>query len=103
VRFLDPVDHGGALTVGFAGRRPVSPQALFSVLDADITLAPAGEHRTHLAFAGSYRAPLGRLGAGLDKAILHRTATATIRALLADVAATLTSPATMAGATCEGG
>jgi hypothetical protein len=67
--------------------------ALFPVLDADISLTPAGQQGILLAPAGSYRAPLGGLGAGLDKAILNRVATATIRALLRNVADTTASPA----------
>jgi hypothetical protein len=94
VSFLDPADCGGATTVGLRWEATGAAAGLFPVLDADITLTPEGEQRTRLALAGSYRAPLGRLGAGLDKAILHRVAAATIRALLADVADALTSPAT---------
>ena len=60
---------------------------LFPVLDADIRLVPAGEHVTWLTMAGSYRPPLGALGDALDRAILHRVATATIRRFLAQVAA----------------
>jgi hypothetical protein len=66
------------------------------VLDADITLISAGEQTTRLALAGSYRPPLGRLGANLDRAILNRVATATIRALLRNVADALVSPSTAA-------
>ena len=51
--------------------------------------------------AGAYRPPLGRLGAGLDQAVLHRVATATMRALLDSVAGAITSPAT-AGQTAHG-
>jgi hypothetical protein len=93
VRFLDPAERDGVMTVGLRWEATGATADLFPVLDADIVLRPEGEHRTQMSFTGSYRAPLGRLGAGLDKAILHRVATATIRALLADVAATLTSPA----------
>lgn len=60
---------------------------LFPVLDADLRLAPAGEHVTLLTIAGSYRPPLGSLGEALDRAILHQIATATIRGFLAQVAA----------------
>jgi hypothetical protein len=59
---------------------------LFPALDADITLTPAGEHATLLRLAGCYRPPLGSLGAGLDRAILHRAAAATIRAFMSRVA-----------------
>jgi hypothetical protein len=40
--------------------------------------------------------PLGRLGAGLDRAVLHHVADATIRALLRHLADALTRPATAA-------
>jgi len=62
--------------------------ALFPVLDADLTLVRAGEG-TVLAVAGVYRPPLGPLGEVLDRAILHRVAAATIRSFLAQVAAQL--------------
>jgi hypothetical protein len=61
--------------------------ALFPVLDADIKLAPAGEQVTLLTMAGSYRPPLGAFGAAIDRVILHRVATATIRGFVARVAA----------------
>ena len=62
--------------------------ALFPVLDADLTIAPAGAG-TMLTMAGSYRPPLGSLGEVLDRTILHRVAAATIRSFLAQVAAQL--------------
>jgi hypothetical protein len=60
---------------------------LFPVLDADLRLAPAGDHCAVLTMAGSYRPPLGSLGAALDRAILHRVADATIRRFVARLAA----------------
>ena len=62
---------------------------LFPVLDADIRLAPAGDHVTVLTMTGSYRPPFGSLGEALDRAILHRVAAATIRSFAAKVAAQL--------------
>jgi hypothetical protein len=53
---------------------------LFPALDADMTLTPAGEHSTTLRLTGVYRTPLGTAGA--DWMIVHRVATATIRAFL---------------------
>jgi len=63
---------------------------LFPVLDADIRLAPAGEHVTVLTMAGVYRPSFGSLGEVLDRAILHRVAAATIRGFVVQVAARIT-------------
>lgn len=51
------------------------------MLDAVLILVPDGGNRTRLALAGSYRPPSGKAGALLDRAIMHRIATATIRSL----------------------
>jgi hypothetical protein len=93
VLFLDPVDSGATMTVAFRWEAAGSASSLFPVLDADMTLSPDSDGRAHLAFVGSYRVPLGRLGAELDKAFLHLVATATIRAFLAGLADELTNPA----------
>jgi hypothetical protein len=66
------------------------------VLDADITLSPSGKQATLLTLAGVYRPPLGSLGAGLDRAILHRVAAATIRNFIHGVAAGITGHAATA-------
>ncbi len=96
VRFLDPVYRGDAMTLGLRWEATGVAGGLFPVLDADITLTPASEHATRLALVGSYRPPLGRLGAALDKAILNQLAAGTIRALLRDVANALANPGTAA-------
>jgi len=62
---------------------------LFPVLDADLRLAPDGDHGTVLTMTGVYRPPLGPLGEALDRALLHRLAAATIRSFVARVAAQL--------------
>lgn len=67
---------------------------LFPVLDADLTLAPAGENAASLRLDGTYRPPLGSLGAGLDRLLLHRVAEATIHNFLERVAAALTQSTT---------
>jgi hypothetical protein len=61
---------------------------LFPVLDADLTLTPAGAG-TMLTLAGAYRPPLGPLGQTLDRAVLNRVAATTIRNFLLEVAAQL--------------
>jgi hypothetical protein len=64
--------------------------ALFPVLDADVELIRAGPEATWLTLAGAYRPPLGPLGASLDRVILHRVASATIRGFVSRIAAGIT-------------
>jgi hypothetical protein len=61
---------------------------LFPVLDADLTLTPAGVGAM-LTLAGAYRPPLGPLDQAPDRAILNRVAATTIRNFLLEVAAQL--------------
>ena len=89
VQFRDLPD--GPNTAGLALRWEVPGPggALFPVLDADVQLIRAGPRTTWLTIAGAYRPPLGSLGEALDRAILHRVASATIRGFLGRVAAGL--------------
>ena len=63
---------------------------LFPALDADITLTPAGPDQSLLTLDGAYRPPLAALGASLDRLVLHRVATPTVRSLLDRIAAAIT-------------
>jgi hypothetical protein len=97
VSLLDPAYHGDVMTVGLRWEATGPAGSMFPVLDANISISPGqhegtgdGKQTARLALTGSYRPPLGRLGAALDQVALHRVATATIRALLQDVAAALT-------------
>jgi hypothetical protein len=96
VSFLDPVYRADAMTVGLRWEAAGRTGGLFPALDANISLAPEGE-RTRLGLAGAYRPPLGRFGAGLDRAILNRVAVATIRSLLRSIANSLISSEAVAG------
>ena len=100
VRVLDPVYRGDVMTVGLRWEATGPAGSLFPILDADISISPVGEEGTdaaeqsaRLALAGAYRPLLGRLGAGLDRVVLHRVATMTMRTLLHSVAKTITNPA----------
>jgi hypothetical protein len=95
VRVLDPSYREDTMTIALRWEATGATGDLFPVLDADMSLSPAGEAVTRLALSGSYRPPLGRIGAALDKAILSRVATATIDALLRSVAEAVTRPATL--------
>ena len=87
--FLDPVDRDGSVTLGMRWEATGVTGRLFPALDADITLAAEGVQRTRITLTGVYRSPLGVLGAGLDRALLHHVATATIHSLLARMSAAL--------------
>jgi hypothetical protein len=66
---------------------------LFTALDADLMLVPAGDQITALALAGAYQPQPGQAGAGLDRAIVRECARAAIRTFLAQVACALAHPA----------
>jgi hypothetical protein len=84
VRHLLATQDRVGLAIRWEAGGPAS--ALFPVLDADITLTPAVGGTSTLALAAVYRPPLGTVGAGLDRTVLHRVATATVRAFLNRVA-----------------
>lgn len=92
VRFIGPVKRDGVTTVWLRWEATGVARGLFPVLDADLMLTAEGTDKTRVILNGCYRPPLGRLGAGLDRAVMHRIASATIRALLHSVADTLASP-----------
>jgi hypothetical protein len=93
VSFLDPVYRDDVMTVGLRWEATGAAGALFPVLDANISISPAGDETARLALAGSYRAPFGRLGARFDQAAMHRVSTTTMRSLLRNLADALVTPA----------
>jgi hypothetical protein len=100
-RDLALTDRSAGLAIRWEAAGPAG--ALFPVLDADIRLAPAGAHATVLTMAGTYRPPLGPVGRALDRALLHRVASATIREFIAQVAARITGrPAATEAAASNG-
>jgi hypothetical protein len=96
VQALPPVTQDGGTHVALRWVATGHCGDLFPALDADLGLTPVGGQRSRLRLVGSYRPPLGRAGAVLDRAVMHHIATATIRALLRQVAYLITSgsPAT---------
>jgi hypothetical protein len=93
VRFSDVTVREDHALVAIRWEATGSGGAWFPALDADIRLIPAGDDATTIAVSGVYRPPLGGLGTGLDRVILHRVAEATIRAFTRDIAAAIADPA----------
>jgi hypothetical protein len=51
-------------------------------MKGEIQVLPLDASRTQLSFKGSYDPPLGAVGRGIDRALLHRIAEATARDFL---------------------
>jgi len=83
VQHLTASGDSGRVALRWEAAGPVG--GLFPALDADLTLAPAGEQAATLTLTGVYRPPPGIAGPELDRAIMLRCATATIRAFLRHV------------------
>jgi hypothetical protein len=96
--FLDPVERDGSVTVGMRWEATGVTGRLFPALDADITLTAEGDQATAVTLTGVYRSPLGALGAGLDRALLHHVATATVSSLLTRMGKALEGTEPSAGA-----
>jgi hypothetical protein len=92
MRMLEPVPRGDGIAIPLRWEATGPMGRLFPVLDADLVLTPSDGESSQLALTGAYRPPLGRLGARLDRAVLHRAAAATIRSLLKQAAQLLAEP-----------
>jgi hypothetical protein len=89
VLLLEPVERAGSLTLSLRWEATGVMGRLFPVLDANIVLIPAGENASQLALAGAYRPPFAAVGQGLNRVLLHRAASATVRLLLRRMAETI--------------
>lgn len=97
VQFGDLVAHDESAQLALRWEVAGPGGGMFPALDADITLARMDDEATTLTLTGVYRPPLGNVGAGLDQAILHRVAVATIRDFLGRVSAAISSSEASAG------
>jgi hypothetical protein len=89
VLLLEPVEREGSLTLSLRWEATGAMGRLFPVLDANIILMPAGENASQLALAGAYRPPFATVGERLDRMMLNRAASATVRSLLRRIAETI--------------
>jgi hypothetical protein len=100
VRFTEPAHRDGTTTIGLRWEAAGITGGLFPALDADIRLTEdhqAAGDAVRVTLTGSYRPPLGALGAGLDRLVLHTVATATLSTLVDRVAAVLEGAPAQAG------
>lgn len=88
VQITDPAFRDDAMRVGLRWEALGVTGGLFPALDADIVLTPDGD-QTRVTLTGTYRPPLGSLGAGLDRLVLRRVAAATVAAFLKQVSVAL--------------
>jgi hypothetical protein len=96
VHFQDLAVRGDSARLALRWEAAEPGGGSFPALDADITLAPAGEHFTTLRLAGVYRLPPGA-GAGLDQTVMARVSAVTIRAFLHHITQAILHPAGAAG------
>jgi len=96
VRFAEPVPRPGMMTIGLRWEATGVTGGLFPALDADIRLIDVDDG-VRVTLTGSYRPPFGVLGVELDRLLLRSVATATIKALLTQIAAALEGTAGQAG------
>jgi hypothetical protein len=94
VRKRVQVDLGAAYVRGEGLVVPLSwwatgAQRLFPTLDADLELMPLGPDQVMLTLMGRYEPPLGAVGRGLDRLVLHRIAETCVRSFLHRTAANL--------------
>jgi hypothetical protein len=97
VQCLEPSERDGGMTTALRWEAAAATGDPFPVLDADLALSPAGPAMTRLALDGIYRPPAFRPGTVIDRLVMHRVAEATVGALLANLAGSLTRPAPAAG------
>ncbi len=89
IRFAEPLHRFGMVTVGLRWEASGVTGGLFPALDADIRLCANEDETATVELTGSYRPPLGTVGAELDRLVLHTVAAATIRTLLDRIVAAL--------------
>lgn len=85
VQILPPYVEDGTMVVPVRWMATGPTGALFPQLDGNVEIARTSPEESLISLVGSYRPPLGDLGAGLDRAVLHRVAQSTFRGFLGDL------------------
>jgi hypothetical protein len=93
VRTLEPRRSVGSLVVPIRWEAIGRTGRWFPALDANLALTAVGDVTSLLSIVGRYDPPFGLVGRGLDRALLHRVADATMTSLLTSLVAELKSAA----------
>jgi hypothetical protein len=86
---LGPARGRGASVVVPIEWEAAGLSSLFPVLSGDLEIIPLGAEKCRIVLSGSYIVPLGEIGRGLDRALLHRVAESTVRSFLRHLSAHL--------------
>lgn len=89
VSLLEPVPREDTVVLPLRWEATGHMGRLFPVLDANLVLTPDGDGKTRLTFTGAYRPPLAAFGSSVDRMVLHLAASATVRALMGELARTI--------------
>jgi hypothetical protein len=76
--------------------RPAATSGLIPELEGDLEVAALTPSSAQLSISARYSPPIGRVGAAIDRALLHRVAEATLKDFLDRVADGLLTLATVA-------
>ena len=96
VQSLRPYADGDATVVPFRWVASGSLTSLLPIMDANVELRPEDSSSSRLTLKGTYRPPLGKVGAAIDRAVLHRVAQATADSFLSKVERGLVGPSAAA-------
>jgi hypothetical protein len=91
VRTLRPHFRDGVIVVPLRWAATGRLGNLFPTLDANLEISACVGGRSRVALIGSYRPPMGSLGASLDRAVLSRAGRVTIRRWLRGARAAVTA------------
>ncbi len=92
VEALTPSSGNGTAVIPIRWMPTGPTRGLFPEFDGNLEVEADGPSRTRLRLIGSYRPPLGRLGARLNELVLHRAAHATLRSMLDGLVSALVEP-----------
>jgi carbon monoxide dehydrogenase subunit G len=85
----DPGREPGARLMVPVTWEAVGGPPIFPDMEGTLHVAPEGASRTRLTLNASYNPPLGKLGAQMDRVLMHRVAQITISDFVARLAAAL--------------